>query len=167
MKIKYRQLTSSSSAGRTIVIQSLSLKKLHINSRMRFFETIDSVNPCWGLKQFSRYWELLIFVPFSSTNFNVKSLTIHKKEGKNSASELPSEFLSEDLAWMTWVRFVTNERSSIACPSITLFEYFIYIYFQLFGVITYIYIYQLLYYTLTPENYIRKMKITEELGQIF
>ena len=73
----------SFSRGRTIVWQSLSLKKCFSIFLNRFLDSADSFIPFDSFKAFSKYSLAVIEFPYVSTRFNEKSLTIHKNAGKN------------------------------------------------------------------------------------
>jgi hypothetical protein len=64
------------------VQQSLSVKKVLSKRLILFFYSVESENPFASLSADSRYSFDEIVVPFSSLNYNEKSLTTHINEGK-------------------------------------------------------------------------------------
>jgi len=73
---------SSLVRGLIMVTQSHSGNIYQITFQILFFWSICSENPFCGFKAFSRYSFDEIFSPSLSTNFKLKSLTTHIKEGK-------------------------------------------------------------------------------------
>lgn len=83
----------SSLVGRINIEQSLSLKKLISSFLILFFLTTISELPVWNFKAFSRYYFGKIVFPSRSSNLKAKSLTSHKKLGKQlKISSMSFEF---------------------------------------------------------------------------
>ena len=107
----------SFSTGLTIVKQSLSGKKVFIKFLTLFFSFITSVFPLIFSNAFSKYCFSVITLPFLSSNFKLKSLNNHNKEGKYSANSASSSIVESFLILIVSLKFKIKLKVFIAFSS--------------------------------------------------
>ena len=107
----------SFSTGRTIVKQSLSGKYVFIKFLTLFFSFIISESPTLFSKALSKYSFSEILLPSLSSNFKLKSLKSHKKEGKYSDSSSSLSLCDKLLIFIILLKFKMKLKEFIAVSS--------------------------------------------------